>query len=45
MEKEKLFAEIKDQEIQYGYFKLEEDLNYNLIIKKTQKILELKMVT
>ena len=42
MEKEKLFAEIKDQEIQYGYFKLEEDLNYNLIIKKNSKNIGIK---
>ena len=36
-EKKKLFAEIKDQEIRYGVFRLEDDLNYSLINKKNSK--------
>ena len=32
--KEKLFAEIKDQEIRYAIFQSEENLNYKLILKK-----------
>ena len=36
-EKEKLFAEIKDQEIRYGFFKLEDNSNYNLLAKKNSK--------
>ena len=36
-DKEKLFAEIKDQEIRYVVFQLQEDLSYNLITKKISK--------
>ncbi len=35
--KKKLFAEIKDQEIQYVVFQLQEDLTYNLLTKKISK--------
>ena len=40
MEKEKLFAEINNQEIRYAFFKCEDNGNYNLIAKKIQKIME-----
>tara|TARA_B100000029_G_scaffold174283_1_gene171065 strand:- start:906 stop:2102 length:1197 start_codon:yes stop_codon:yes gene_type:complete len=36
-EREKLFAEIKDQEIRYGVFQLEDDSNYNLLTRKNSK--------
>jgi len=36
-EREKLFAEIKDQEIRYGVFELGDDSNYNLLAKKNSK--------
>ena len=34
-EKEKLFAEINDQEIRYAVFKLDEKSGFDLISKKT----------
>tara|TARA_B100000029_G_scaffold438150_1_gene453797 strand:- start:7294 stop:8484 length:1191 start_codon:yes stop_codon:yes gene_type:complete len=37
MEKEKLFAEINNQEIRYAFFKCEDNGNYNLIAKKNSK--------
>ena len=40
--KEKLFAEIKDQEIRYAIFQSEENLNYKLILKKNSNNLGIK---
>ena len=40
--KEKLFAEIKDQEIRYAVFQSEENLNYKLILKKNSNNLGIK---
>ena len=40
--KEKLFAEIKDQEIRYAFFQSEENLNYKLILKKNSNNLGIK---
>ena len=40
--KEKLFAEINDQEIRYAVFQAEDNLNYNLITKKNSKNLGIK---
>ncbi len=34
---DKLFAEIKDQEIRYAVFEQEENLDYNLLLKKNSK--------
>ena len=36
-EKEKLFAEINNQEIRYAVFELKDDFNYNLLLKKNSK--------
>lgn len=35
--KEKFFAEIREQEIKYAVFQLEDDSNYKLLIKKSSK--------
>ena len=35
--KEKFFAEIREQEIKYAVFQLEDDSNYKLLIKKFKK--------
>ena len=36
-EREKLFAEIKDQEIRYGVFQLEDGSNYNLLTRRNSR--------